>query len=150
MRFCSFFCGIHASTGRGETGQPPPPPKKTVEIAQLWQHNRGNYTTPRPNANFGGGGEKANRRKKKKKNEKKNFPPGRGPGFSLIFMKKIFPQNREDMSKKGSKKNFSRSARKGPFISRKYVMTWDGNVHQEPNQPFSHVFPRQALALGSL
>ena len=84
------------------------------------------------------------------KNEKKNFPPGRGPGFSLIFMKKIFPQNREDMSKKGSKKKFSRSARKGPFISRKYVMTWDGNVHQEPNQPFSHVFPRQALALGSL
>ena len=97
--------------------------KRTVEIAQLWQHNRDNYTTPtRPNANFGGGGEKANRRKKKK-NEKKNFPPGRGPGFSLIFMKKNFPQNREDRSKKGSKKNFSRSARKGPFISRKYVMT---------------------------
>ena len=23
-----------------------PHPKKTVEIAQLWQHNRGNYTTP--------------------------------------------------------------------------------------------------------
>ena len=22
------------------------PKKKTVEIAQLWQHNRGNYTTP--------------------------------------------------------------------------------------------------------
>ena len=47
---------------------------------------------------------------KKKKNEKKNFPPGRGPGFSLIFMKKYFPQNREDMSKKGSK-NFFRAPR---------------------------------------
>ena len=34
--------------------------------------------------------------KKKKKAKKKNFPPGRGPGFSLIFMKKKFPQNRED------------------------------------------------------
>ena len=60
---------------------------------------------PRPNANFGGGGKKVNRRKKKKKT-KKNFPPGRGPGFSLIFMKKNFPQNREDMSKKGSTKIF--------------------------------------------
>ena len=98
---------------------------------------------------LGEGGKKRTDGKKKKK-RKKNFPPGRGPGFSLIFMKKNFPQNREDMSKKGSKKIFSRSARKGPFISRKYVMTWDGNVHQEPNQPFSHVFPRQALALGSL
>ena len=44
------------------------------------------------------------------------------------------------MSKKGSKKNFSRSARKGPSISGKYVMTWDGNVHQEPNQPFFSCF----------
>ena len=30
---------------------------------------------------------------------------------------------------------------KGPFISRQHLMTWDGNVHQEPNEPlFSHVF----------
>ena len=57
----------------------------------------------RPNANFGGGGKKVNQRKKKKKKKKrkKKFPPGRGPGFSLIFMKDFSPQNREDMSKKG-------------------------------------------------
>ena len=81
----------------------------------------------------------------KKKKRKKIFPPGRGPGFSLIFMKNFFPQNREDKSKKGPKKFFLSSARKGPFISRKYVMTWDGNVHQEPNQstflPLFHVKP---------
>ena len=57
-------------------------------------------------------------------------------------MENFFFQNREDMKicpKRGQKK-FSRSARKGPFISGKYVMTWDGNVHQEPNQPFFSCF----------
>ena len=60
----------------------------------------------RPNANFGGGGKKVNRRKKKKKNEKKKFPPGRGPGFSLIFMKKIFPKIVKICPKRGQKKIF--------------------------------------------
>ena len=91
---------------------------------------------------LGEGGKKRTDGKKKKKKTKKKI--------SLREGVQVFPQNREDMSKKGSKKKIFALRAKGPFISRKYVMTWDGNVHQEPNQPFSHVFPRQALALGSL
>ena len=54
-------------------------------------------------------------------------------GFPLIFMEN-FSKTVKICPKRGQK--FSRSAQKSPFISRKYVITWDGNVHQEPNQPF--------------
>ena len=58
-------------------------------------------------------------------------------GFPLIFMEN-FSKTVKICPKRGQK--FSRSAQKSPFISRKYVITWDGNVHQEPT--LFLMFPR--------
>ena len=68
-----------------------------------------------------------------KKPPKKNFFLQVQAGFPLIFMEN-FSKTVKICPKRGQK--FSRSAQKSLFISRKYVITRDDNVHQEPNQPF--------------
>ena len=57
-------------------------------------------------------------------------------GFPLIFME-FFSKTVKICPKRGQ--NFSGSAQKSPFISRKYVITWMVTYIKNQTNPFSHV-----------